>query len=300
MLKSSGKYKIRNLEFNLSHACNLKCKGCDHLSPYFSLKDYDSEGKISLERFKEWFTILGKYMEMENFLLVGGEPLLNKELIDYLSFIKKSTLVEKVVLVTNGFLLQRQDQRLFQYLDEISMSSYPSHPLPEKYIDTVQKLCKKNHTKLYINRQNNFYTNLVAEKILNDSMVNKIFQTCSLAWKQKCYTLFDGFLVRCSRVPFIDYKLRQLGITEEELIKEDGLRIENKDGFQDDLEKYFTSSVPLASCHYCLGSVGRKIKHAQLSVDEIKNEVWMLESNRKINRIKIYRRLLKKKLFGHI
>lgn len=83
-----SKCEIPALEFNVTHVCNLKCGNCDHLSPYFSVKN-DKEF-VNYENFCNQITILNKHARVGSFLFLGGEPLLNKDIVKYLKAVKDS------------------------------------------------------------------------------------------------------------------------------------------------------------------------------------------------------------------
>ena len=108
---------VHKLEYNVAYHCNLRCDHCDHLSPFFSPKDDEFNASISLETFEKQLAILSRHIHGEEFLILGGEPLLHKNCVDFLRLVKQSGIADKTVLVTNGFLLPVQKDELFKTVD---------------------------------------------------------------------------------------------------------------------------------------------------------------------------------------
>jgi GTP 3',8-cyclase len=283
---------VHKLEYNVTHNCNLKCDHCDHLSPFFGPKDADFDSSISVAAFEKQIGILSRHVHSEEFLILGGEPLLNKNVLDFLKLVKASGIADKTVLVTNGFLLGNQKDELFQIVDKITISFYPSLPLKQEMIDKARERCREHNVELEIFDQPKFSMSIVGIKNEDARLVNGIFNTCTVAWTQRCYALHDGYVYRCSRAPFIAYKLKRVGVIENDFSKEDGLKLEDGEDFAAKAEEYFNRTTPLKSCSYCLGSVGKRVKHRQLSKTEIRDEVWARHSiSDSLDRVKAYRRL---------
>lgn len=283
---------VHKLEYNVTHHCNLKCDHCDHLSPFFGPKDEPFNSSISVEAFEKQIGILGRYVHSEEFLILGGEPLLHKNCLDFLKLVKASRIADKTVLVTNGFLLPNQPDELFQTVDKITISFYPSLPLKQEMIDRARTKCREHEVELEIFDQPKFSMSIVGSKNEDERLVEGIFNTCTVAWTQRCYALHDGYVYRCSRAPFIAYKLQKVGAVSSDFSKEDGLRLENSEDFAAKAEAYFNRTTPLKSCSYCLGSVGKRVKHRQLSKDEIQDEAWARHTiGDSLDRAKAFRRI---------
>jgi organic radical activating enzyme len=286
------KCSVHKLEYNVTHHCNLKCDHCDHLSPFFGPKDDEFNSSISVTAFEKQIEILGRHVHAEEFLILGGEPLLHKNVLDFLRLVKASKIADKTVLVTNGFLLPNQPDELFEIVDKITISFYPSLPLKKEMIDKAREKCEQHSVELEIFDQPKFSMSIVGIKNEDSRLVEGIFNTCTVAWTQRCYALHDGYVYRCSRAPFIAYKLQKVGAVAKDFSKEDGLKLEDSEDFGARAEEYFNRTTPLQSCSYCLGSVGKRVKHRQLSKTEIQDEVWARHSiGDSLDRVKAYRRI---------
>ncbi len=298
-MSNSQKYSIKKLEYNVTHHCNLKCDFCDHLSPYFSNQDSPFAASISLDTFREHLNILSRHLHSEEFLILGGEPLLNKDAWEFIRAVKESKITDQTVLVTNGFLLSTQKEELFHFVDKICITVYPSAPLKQELIEKIRERCAAESVELEINTKPKFMISILGAKNEDSRLVSDIFNTCSVAWKNRCFALHDGYLYRCSRAPFIAYKLVKAGVVAEDFSKKDALKVEDSSDFQDKIKAYFSSEVPLQSCAYCLGSVGKQIKHRQLSQAEIQRESWVeYRAEDSIDHMKLFKKKALLRLFN--
>ena len=96
------KHRVRNLELHGSHACNLSCHGCSHLSDHGL-----PGGSITPEAAAEQFALWTPRLAPVQVSLVGGEPLLNKRIIELVEVTRAAWPDARGLLVTNGFFLDR-------------------------------------------------------------------------------------------------------------------------------------------------------------------------------------------------
>jgi organic radical activating enzyme len=91
---------INYLEYHVVHGCNLKCSGCSHFSHLTTggLKSVD-DLVFDLE---PWT----KRVHISSFSLMGGEPLLNKDINQLMSAARKLLPDAALILVSNGLLLK--------------------------------------------------------------------------------------------------------------------------------------------------------------------------------------------------
>lgn len=132
------KPRLDYLEFHLADHCNLNCKGCAHLSNITepSFPDFDQYVK-DMERLRELF------WGIERIRLMGGEPLLNKELPNYIAVTRQIFPDADMYVVSNGLILGEADESLFRIMHEhncgFNISQYP--PTTER-IDHIRALCE--------------------------------------------------------------------------------------------------------------------------------------------------------------
>lgn len=96
---------IPQVEFVLTTNCTLKCKHCSNLIPQLKNKYM-----MSFEEFKSNVDALSKAShEIKTTLLLGGEPLLNKDLPAMVSYIAKNKKFKTVYIVTNATISLSQE-----------------------------------------------------------------------------------------------------------------------------------------------------------------------------------------------
>lgn len=129
------------LESNLIDSCNLNCKGCTHYANLFSDEDF-----YSLENFARDIRQLSENIDVVTLRLMGGEPLKLKNLDQYIKVARKFLPKTNLRLVTNGLLLPKSPQNLFDVLRDnriiVDVSLYPP---TTKVLDEIDSLLKKNN-----------------------------------------------------------------------------------------------------------------------------------------------------------
>lgn len=112
---------IPYIETHIVDHCNLKCKGCSHFSglatPSFkSLDEFEKE----IKRLSEF----GVGM----FRILGGEPLLHPQVVDFCVIARQYLPQSYIVLVTNGILITKLTDEQIQILNNnqiiLCISSY--------------------------------------------------------------------------------------------------------------------------------------------------------------------------------
>lgn len=110
MLKAANRNKkLENVAVMLTNRCNLSCKHC-------CASQIISEKDIS-------FDIVRKVVELNphQICITGGEPLLYKNIEEVLKFIKKH-YNGKLLLATNGLLVNKYIDMIVKYFDKVEIS----------------------------------------------------------------------------------------------------------------------------------------------------------------------------------
>ena len=89
------------LEIQVNQACNLSCKGCSTFS------DLKWHGYYTWEEGKSWLKPWINKIELPAIGYMGGEPLLNPTIKDWIKGVHKMLPYSQQRFVTNGTLLQR-------------------------------------------------------------------------------------------------------------------------------------------------------------------------------------------------
>lgn len=92
---------IRLLEFHVAHDCNLTCAGCSHFSPLAARQD------VSAEELERDVRAAAAALQPAFVHILGGEPLLNRELPRLLALVRAAFPLAAIKVVTNGVLFPR-------------------------------------------------------------------------------------------------------------------------------------------------------------------------------------------------
>ena len=117
--------KLKQVEIHVCDHCNLNCKSCDHFSPLSSPNFVNNNLFYrQMNRMHEIFND-----DIEEILLLGGEPLLNRNLHNLITFTSKLFSKTKVKIITNGLLILLQNDKFWKSVKrknvEIVITKYP-------------------------------------------------------------------------------------------------------------------------------------------------------------------------------
>jgi hypothetical protein len=248
----------QKLEYNLVDHCNLACRECSHFSPY--LKKHE----LPLGVFVRDLNRLASVFRVERLRFVGGEPLLSQNILDFVAATRASGIAGKIEIVTNGVLLMRAPERLFELIDSLALSVYPSVPHPPELLQAVAERCRRHRVKLKVEHIDRFRRMQLRTSNTDRALVKSIFDSCLIAHTWGCQTFYDGYFYLCSRPIYSDQFLGNFGIRGEDFRRRDGIPLHEPD-LRVRLRAYLESKEPLHACRYCLGAVGRYEPHAQIS-----------------------------------
>lgn len=182
------------LETHITNGCNLKCKGCSHFSNLYETNDI-----VNIEVFKKDLTRISEICQIRKLRLLGGEPLLNRRLPEYLEHARKCFPETDIRLVTNGLLLPTCNKSWFKSMIKndicIDISWYkPTQEKREKIINIletygVQYFC-------FLEEINEF------SKCLTLKADNDPFESQKYCQQVTCCILKEGKIYKC---PFAAY-----------------------------------------------------------------------------------------------
>ena len=140
-----NKINIPQIEFAITTHCTLRCKHCTNYIPYV---EKDKHCIITFEQFKIYLdNLLKNANRLNSIILLGGEPLLNRDLHKMVQYSIKNKKIENVYIVTNGTLdfseelkkiIEKKNKKLY-----IWISDYTANKQLEKKIH-VYPLLKMN------------------------------------------------------------------------------------------------------------------------------------------------------------
>lgn len=126
-----------NISYYLTDHCNLNCAGCNHFSPV-------AEPRFSsLHLFEDNIKALLKIAKVTEFNLMGGEPLLHPDIIQFIEIARKY-YSGSLHLITNGLLLDKMSDEFYSCIERnkvvIILSEYNivDSNIPHKYKDKTR------------------------------------------------------------------------------------------------------------------------------------------------------------------
>jgi len=259
------KIRLFDLETDLWEACNLSCAQCTHSSPFFSKDDE----LYNIEQFKTDIDDLSRIVTIDAMRIVGGEPLLNKNLLSYVKHIKESNITKYLTIFTNGLVLSHTNNDIFPYIDRLRISVYSN--IEKNKIDLIYKNIERiksmfPHLDIIANEITYFsYFNLT-QKNNDQETVQKIYDKCYYSYDHRGFSIFNGRFFKCfaSRKKY-KYLLNHSTENNFDHLKDnlhDSIALQNL--CVADFKAFINNKTALEGCKWCLGTCGSQLQHTQL------------------------------------
>ena len=227
-------------EVQLADHCNLNCIGCSHFSSVADEHFLDVENyKKDCERFAQ---LANKNVYMIH--LLGGEPLLHKDIAEIMDITRKNFNNCIIKVVTNGITLDRMEPGFWESCKRnnviISITVYPINI-------NVSKICQLSmQYGVKIERFGTDFTMEFRKDVLDPEGKQDIkdsFKKCG----PLCHQLYEGKLYMCRVPAYIKYVnktfSKNLEVKTEDYI--DIYKVKNSGA----LLKYLRKPIPF--CRYC-------------------------------------------------
>lgn len=221
---------ITYLETMVSWACNLSCVGCTNFC------DYPHKGFPDWEKVRNDLIQWNRIIDIEHFGLIGGEPLLNPRILDWIYGVREILKTSYIILVSNGLLfnilpdviramidispgklmitLQRNNEEIINQVNEFIKKSGCRFIVRDKSSKLVER------ELMLLNKSKNFTIHFVE----TDSFIKKYkgygkhiypFDSDNIqAAFNHCIErpiLFEGKIYRCSKMALLHRQLQMLG-----------------------------------------------------------------------------------------
>jgi MoaA/NifB/PqqE/SkfB family radical SAM enzyme len=235
------RYSPRNsfpVSVHVTEHCNQNCRYCSNFS---SLADKEF---LDVENFENDCKRLGELSdgELQMFKFSGGEPLLHPQLADLFDIAKKYLPKTRLICITNGTLLAKQNEKFWKNCAKndivISISIYPEN----QYFDKIKEWGKKYGVKFSINKKMNEWYKLSLDL---QGKQKGSFKKCSFFNNSIC--LENGKLYTCCIIPYIRHFNRYFG-KELEVTENDYIDIHN---VKDIAEISEFLCREMSFCRYC-------------------------------------------------
>ncbi len=257
-IENLGDCILPHLELHISDKCNLNCKGCAHFSPLFDEID------LGFDNIMDDLIKLSKiFSNVARLDILGGEPLLNKDLSKYIIEIRKLFPNTFIDIFTNGLLIPTLSEETLECIRNnhvfISITEYkPTHLMIEKI-------------RLYLKKANIKYILVpydIRQKFNKPISISKNSKYDNLCISNGCVTVAYGKIARCPTLMYIN-KFNEFFNTQ---LPNDGIvKLDEVTSGYDLLEK-LKEEVPL--CKHCIKCdmewevCGKNIKFEDFAVED--------------------------------
>ncbi|MBR0060814.1 MAG: radical SAM protein, partial [Selenomonadaceae bacterium] len=226
------------LEFHVADHCNLNCAACSHYSGLVKEPHFTNLEKFTrdFERLREFIDDIGAIR------ILGGEPLLNPEINEYIKLSRRLYPQAVIYVVTNGLLLPKMSESFFDTLREcdamIDISFYP--PLEGKMPAIKQLLAEKGVQFIIGSVIKNFTCN---QTLKPHDYPREIFLQCLQA---NCHNLYEGKIAAC----FLPFTTKYFNAYYGKDLPEDGaLDLYDETLTTEKLKAHLLT--PFERCRYC-------------------------------------------------
>lgn len=249
-----------HLELIAVDHCNISCRTCNHASPLVPAWFADPDVV------RRDFAILAKSFRPAFVKVLGGEPLMHKRLADVISAARESGISTHFTLTTNGILLDRASDNIWDVIDEIEVSIFPGTPNPDRIVEQARTKAKQVGKKVSVYYYDEFRATFSLAGSTDKGLIKNVFDACKIANYWGCHAVRDGFIYKC---PQSIYIRKLVGKNTES----DALKIVDDPDFPSALINYLNAKNPLSTCAHCVGTVGRHEDHALVAKSECRAHI---------------------------
>jgi MoaA/NifB/PqqE/SkfB family radical SAM enzyme len=206
-----------NLEIQIANGCNLTCQSCSHYTNVGGGKN------LNAKTVEKWISNWNEKIVPKNFIIMGGEPTLNKNLVDIAELSATMWPMSKIKIITNGFFLHNHQKLplIMQKFDielEVSIKSND-----EDYVEKINPTRKlindwknefkfkikwredhKNWLKIYHGYGSNI-------KPFEDKSPKESFESCG---QKVCRVLHEGDIWKCPRLAYLHIYKKKFELDE--------------------------------------------------------------------------------------
>jgi hypothetical protein len=277
------KHHFKKLEFYITNVCNLTCEGCNRFNNYnFAGWQRWSDHSALYE---QW----AKYIDIDHMVLLGGEPLLNPDIIDWIYGLNR-IFHTNVQILSNGTRIN-QVKGLYQALQvsgnwmgiswhnpdtiddfDLSVREFLQGDVikvdkdhPENNFGAHMMWMDSNGVKIPLWIQYDFYDSAIktlptGQLTLHDSDPLKAHGACGFV-KHKNYHFIRGKLYKCGPValfPEFDQQ-HDLGLSDQDRALLSSYKPLSVDEFETRGTEFLANiDNPLAQCKFCPESIEYK------------------------------------------
>jgi hypothetical protein len=230
---------LHSLEYHVTDHCNLNCKGCGHFScispAFFALPaEYDRD----MARLAELLD------NIDVITLLGGEPLLHLDVLEFVKSARRAFPRAQVHLVTNGILLPKMPEEFWKTLAaegvRINVSNYPI----ERQDELIRTTAEKYGVEIFLTDARESFYCIALDESGENAPTSSRASCLELA---NCPFLRDGRIFPCAYPPLVFALEERFGV-ELPVSDADSINIfDDIDGFA--ISEFLARPIPF--CRFC-------------------------------------------------
>lgn len=234
---------IPHMGILLTTGCNLNCRHCADLIPYRQFFYYAKEDVI-----RDLDKVLSSVRRIKEVLLIGGEVMLYKELVEIVNYCISEPKIKKIIITTNGTIIPSQE--IWKVLENpkvtLRISGYGTNVAPDRHL-LVEEADRRgiryeDHDGMIWKNVGENYKRYRSFKELKG-----IFQDCMM---RSCVGMtHDGKIFFCSRQVAAYYTSDYPQPTENEYLD---VRSSTPQELKKKWSKFYRQKY-ISTCDYCDG-----------------------------------------------
>lgn len=258
----------------LTQVCNLSCEGCTNYS------DLTHSGYVTWSQGRDWLEKWLERFDIPDFGIMGGEPLINPEIREWLYGVRKLMPNSQIRVTTNGLLLNKHwdlidlmhdlgnvSFKITVHVDDPQLKDliqrvydrYEWKPVTEYGID---RHVTTNNFRFHVRRPTHFvktFRNTYHDMAPWNSNPDNAFAQCI---QQTCPLLYQGRIYKCSTSALLKDVLNRFdrpNYEQWEPYLEEGL---TPDSTQEELQAFVDNfQQPHSQCGQCPSTPKALILH---------------------------------------
>lgn len=233
--------EVPHLEWHIAHSCNLTCESCIHFT------NHNHNEIVSIEKLKEWYSLWNKKISPKRMVLLGGEPLLNKSIVEIVYLTKNMWNQPKngnYWITTNGLLLEnypelpsalRETKCMLQISIHGNEHTKEYYKRIKKVFSLVEEWNKKYNIKLVNCKNDEEFENLqptdnetyvvyrdmvsdwsraytgfgINSLPFEDNNIKQSWNNCVAG--KRCFQLYEGKIYKCCMTAYLQLQKNKYG-----------------------------------------------------------------------------------------
>ena len=260
-------YQTGSVQFLITQKCNLNCKLCSHFAPLVRNCDF-----YDLEQFKKDIRKVAElFNDVDEIGLWGGETLLCPFLEEYVYEARKCFPYSRIVIGTNGLLLNKISDKLIEAIKTTNaMFAISLYPPTLNYIDDIKNFLDLHRISARYPGTTKIERFFRRYDLKGKNDIEKSYKYCESKY---CSTVLNGKIAACY-FPLIANVFNEYYVEKLEKgfdTEMDVVDLHDEQLTRKKLIEYLRK--PLQSCRYC-GEV--KLEEWSVSRRETSVEDWVL------------------------